>query len=173
MTTDSKRAPGPAPISPAPAFGEPALPAKAPERKERKPPPKVREAIHLLCYGQAKTVKSAAEKVGLTRERLSRALSEPHIAEYLRTRAARTVGLASGRAAARLNELIDSTSQKVALDAAKFALGVAGIKPAADNVSVNIGLEIKAGYVIDLSERDDPSVAKLVNGTAIETKPVD
>jgi hypothetical protein len=124
-----------------------------PEPKLRKPPPKVRAAIEALVTGQVKTIKAAAEKVGLTRERLSRAFSEPHIAEALRTRAAREVALSSGRAAARLNQLIDSSSQKVALDATKFSLGVAGIKPAADS-QVNIDLEIRAGYVIDLREND-------------------
>jgi hypothetical protein len=119
----------------------------------RKPPPKVRAAIEALVTGQVKTIKAAAEKVGLTRERLSRAFSEPHIAEALRTRAAREVALSSGRAAARLNQLIDSTSQKVALDATKFALGVAGIKHASDAVNVNVGVKV-AGYVIDLREND-------------------
>jgi hypothetical protein len=75
------------------------------------------------------------------------------------------VALSSGRAAARLNQLIDSTSQRVALEATKFSLGVAGIKPAAD-ASVNDNIELKAGYVIDLSERDDPPVK------VMEAKPI-
>jgi hypothetical protein len=124
-----------------------------PQPKLRKPPPKVRAAIEALVTGQCKTIKAAAAKVGLTRERLSRAFSEPHIAEALRTRAAREVALSSGRAAARLNQLIDSTSQRVALEATKFSLGVAGIKPASDPVNVTIGQV--AGYVIDLRERDE------------------
>jgi hypothetical protein len=114
----------------------------------------VRAAIEALVIGQVKTITAAAKKVGLTRERLSRAFSEPHIAEALRTRAAREVALSSGRAAARLTQLIDSTSQKVALEATKFSLGVAGIKPAADAVSVNVGVQV-AGYVIDLRDRAD------------------
>jgi hypothetical protein len=52
----------------------------------------------------------------------------------------------------RRRRLIDGTSQRVALEATKFSLGVAGIRPPPDNVSVNIGIELKAGYVIDLSE---------------------
>jgi hypothetical protein len=131
----------------------------------RKPPPKVRAAIEVLVTGQCRTIKSAAQKVGLSRERLSRAFSEPHNAEALLTRAAREVALSSGRAAARLNQLIDSSSQKIALDATKFSLGVAGIKPATDP-QVNVNIELKAGYVIDISEREP--AAKLVNGTVIE-----
>ncbi len=144
--SDAKLAPSP--IAPAPS---PAMPP-AREPKMRKPPPKVRSAIEVLVTGQCRTIKAAAQRAGVSREYLSRAFSLPHNAEALRTRALREVALSSGRAAARLNQLIDSTSQRVALEATKFSLGVAGIKPASDNVSVNIGIELKAGYVIDLSE---------------------
>jgi hypothetical protein len=149
-----------------------AVPATTtPRPKTRKPPPKVRAAIEALVTGQCKTIKAAAKKVGLSRERLSRTFSEPHNAEALRTRA-REVALSSGRAAARLNQLIDSTSQRVALEATKFSLAAAGIKPASDNVSVNIGLEIKARYVIDLSEPGQ-SAAKIIGGQLIDAKPAE
>jgi hypothetical protein len=147
-----------------------------PQPKMRKPPPKVRAAIEALVTGQARTITAAAKKVGLTRERLSRAFSEPHIAEALRTRAAREVALSSGRAAARLNQLIDSTSQKVALEATKYSLGVAGIKPAAD-AQVNVNLELRAGYVIDLSGRDDRADRVKITdsevGRVIDAKPAE
>jgi hypothetical protein len=150
----------------------PAVPTTTtPQPRMRKPPPKVRAAIEALVTGQCRTITAAAKKVGLTRERLSRAFSEPHNAEALRTRAAREVALSSGRAAARLNQLLDSTSQRVALEATKFSLGVAGIKPAADaNVSVNI--ELKAGYVIDLSEPGGPEIVSDV-AKVIDAKPVE
>ena len=51
----------------------PAHPAQ-PERK-RRVPPRVRDAINELVYGRVKTITAAEEKVGLSRERLSRALS--------------------------------------------------------------------------------------------------
>jgi hypothetical protein len=164
--------------TPSPAIAAPAIPRTAAQPKLRKPPPRVRAAIEALVTGQARTITAAAKKVGLTRERLSRAFSEPHNAEALRTRAAREVALSSGRASARLNQLIDSTSQRVALEATKFSLGVAGIKPAADNVSVNIGLELRAGYVIDLRGRGDrsPLPAVTIDGAAgavIDAKPVE
>lgn len=53
--------------------------------------------------------------------------------------------------AARLEALIDSASDHVAFDASKHVLAIAGIKPVAEpQVSVNI--DVRAGYVIDLSE---------------------
>jgi hypothetical protein len=73
--------------------------------------------------------------------------------------------LTSGRAAARLSRLIDSGSERV--EATRFSLGVAGIKPAAD-AQVNVNIELKAGYVIDLSERDEPA-AKIVGGQWLTT----
>jgi hypothetical protein len=137
----------------------------------------VRQAIELLVTGQCKSITKAAEKVGWARETLSRRLSRPECAEALRTRAAREVALSSGRAAARLNQLIDSTSQRVALEATKFSLGVAGIKPAPDNVSVNIGLELRAGYILDLREPGDHApTAKVIDheaGVVVDAKPVE
>jgi hypothetical protein len=158
--------------------GPPAVPTTTtPQPKMRKPPPRVRAAIEALCTGQARTITAAAKKVGLSRERLSRAFSEVHNAEALRTRAAREVALSSGRAAARLNQLIDSASQRVALEATKFSLGVAGIKPASDNVSVNVGVQV-AGYVIDLRDRDDrgPLPNVTIDGAGaviVDAKPVE
>jgi hypothetical protein len=159
----------------------PVVPATTtPQPKMRKPPPKVRAAIEALVTGQVRTITAAAKKVGLSRERLSRAFSEPHIAEALRTRAAREVALSSGRAAARLHQLIDSGSERVAFEATRFSLGVAGIKPAADNV--NVGLDVRFGYVIDLRGRDPAApavrrdygagvVIETIEGKAIDAKP--
>jgi hypothetical protein len=143
----------------------PAVPATTtPQLRMRKPPRRVRAAIEALVTGQVRTIKAAAQRVGVSREYLSRAFSLPHNAEALRTRALREVALSSGRAAARLNQLIDSTSQRVALEATKFSLGVAGIKPPAD-AQVNVNLEFRAGYVLDLREYDEPA-AKIVGGEA-------
>jgi hypothetical protein len=105
----------------------------------------------------------------MPRETLSRWLHRPAGAETLRARAAHEVASSAGRAAARLNQLIESSSQKVALDATKYSLGVAGIKPPAD-AQVNVNLELRAGYVISLEERDEPA-AKIVSGQVVDEKP--
>jgi hypothetical protein len=143
--------------------------------KIRKPPPKVRAAIEALVTGQCRTITAAAKKVGLSRERLSRAFSEPHNAEALRTRAAREVALSSGRAAARLNQLIDSASQRVALDAARLSLQAANIIGGDRNVNVGVSVAV-AGYVIDLSGRrpgERTSVIEHEAGQVIDAKPVE
>jgi hypothetical protein len=45
-----------------------------PPEKRRRIPPRVREAIDAIVQGRAKTIASAARKVGLSREYLSRSL---------------------------------------------------------------------------------------------------
>jgi hypothetical protein len=142
-----------------PEFLPPAVP---PAPKMRKPPPKVRAAIEALVTGQVKSITAAAAKVGLARESLSRAFAQPHNRQALVSRAEREVALSSGRAAARLRELIDSASAKVSMDATKFSLQCAGIG-VAPGASVNVNIELKAGYVIDLSEPGQPE-QKIVGG---------
>jgi hypothetical protein len=117
---------------------------------------KVRRAIDAMVSGDCKQIKEAAEKVGLARESLSRALSTPHVAEHLRQKVLRSLAIAAARAGATKVELLDSASELVR---DPFVLGLADIAPAsAPSVSLNI--EMKAGYVIDLS--DDPPPLRVI-----------
>ena len=59
------------------------------------------------------------------------------------------------RAAAVLNELADCSSQRVRLEAAKVSLQAAGIVGGGQNVSVNVGVELRAGWVINLAPADE------------------
>lgn len=123
-----------------------------PVRKPRKPSPRVRDAIALLTEGRAKNIAAAARAVGIERETLSRALSAHP--DFVKEKAARSVAVSSARAAGRLGELINrSHSEKVGLDASKFALQVAGIAPADGGVNFNVSANVQAGYVIVLSGR--------------------
>lgn len=144
----------------------PAVPAITPQPKPRPIPRRVRQAIELIVTGACKTKQAAAKRVGIPRETLSRWLHRPAGAEALRARAAHEVASSAGRAAARLTKLLDSSSQKVSLEAVKYSLGVAGIKPASDPVSVNVGVKV-AGYVIDLRDgRDAPLPKVTIDGEA-------
>ncbi|HEV2159566.1 hypothetical protein [Bradyrhizobium sp.] len=115
---------------------------------------KVREAIDAMVTGQAKTITAAAEGVGVTREHLSRELSRPHIAEFMQQKVRRHLAVATTRAGAVKVDLLDSDNAMVKDRASSFILGLAGIQPA-NQPSVNVSIEVKAGYVIDLS--DDPA----------------
>jgi hypothetical protein len=112
---------------------------------------KVRRAIDLMVSGECKKICDAAEKVGLARESLSRALSTPHVAEHLRQQTARRLAIAAARAGSTKVELLDSDSEIVRDRASTFVLGLAGIAPAS-TPSVSLNIEVKAGYVIDLSD---------------------
>ena len=107
-----------------------------------------------MVGGNCRTWAAAAKRVGVARETLSRYLQRPECREALTERAARAVAMSAGRASARLNQLLDSSSQRVALDATRLSLQAAGIVGSGQNVSVNVGVQV-AGYVIDLRERDD------------------
>jgi hypothetical protein len=149
-----------------PEFLPPAVPTTAPQPKPRPVPKKVRQAIELLVNGDCRSITSAAKKVGWQRETLSRAFARVECREALRERAARAVAMGAGRAAARLNELIESASAKVSMDAVKFSLQTAGIGPA-PGASVNVDIQIKAGYVIDLTGRK-PRTEQIIEPKIVE-----
>ena len=72
-------------------------------------------------------------------------------------------------ASARLIELIHAGSEHVSADVSKWVAGVAGIAPA-NSPQVNVNIELKAGYVIDLSERN-PRAQQIVEQNQIEAFP--
>ena len=110
-------------------------------------------AIDKMVSGECKKINEAAEAVGLARESLSRALSKPHVAELMRTKVLRSLAMAAARAGATKVDLLDSDNAMARDRASTFVLGLAGIQPAS-SPTVNLNIEMKAGYVIDLS--DDP-----------------
>jgi hypothetical protein len=126
-------------------------PLAEPLNKQLRITVKVRRAVELMATGKCKTIVEAAEQVGLARESLSRALAKPHVIEHMRQRAIRTIAQAAGRAAEVKAELLDCGDSVARDRASTFVLGTAGIGPAtAPNLSIN--LEIRAGYVIDLTD---------------------
>lgn len=127
----------------------------APESPRRKRVAvKTQRAIDALLRGEVKNITQAAALVGCSREHLSRELHTPHVQAYFQDKVKRHVTIASGRAAARLTELLDSASDHVSLEASKHALAVAGVKPSND--SVNVQVNVQAGYVIDLTPPNRP-----------------
>jgi transposase-like protein len=131
-------------------------PAPAEPLPTRRISKKVRAAIDAMVSGDCKTIKEAAEKVGLARESLSRALSKPHVAEHLRQKVLRHLAIAAARAGATKVELLDSANEMVRDRASTFVLGLADIAPATAP-SLNVNLEMRAGFVIDIAERPAPS----------------
>jgi hypothetical protein len=138
-----------------PAPVGPPIPAKRISKK-------VRAAIDVMVSGEVKTVTDAAAKAGLARASLSRALSTPHVAEFLRQKVMRHLAIAAARAGATKTELLDSDNAMARDRASSFILGLAGIQPA-NKPSVNVNIEMRAGYVLDLREPDDPRPMQTVS----------
>jgi hypothetical protein len=132
--------------NPPPADVDTSLPARRISKK-------VRTAIGYMVNGECKQISEAAAKAGLARETLSRALSQPHVAEHMRQRVVRHLAIQAARAGAVKGELLDCSNEMVRDRASTFVLGLAGIQPES-SPSISVNLNIKAGYVIDLS--DDP-----------------
>ena len=135
------------------------LPAVA--EKPRRITHKVRRSIDALVAGDARRSLTPPAPAGLSREHLSRELSKPHVATFLQQKVSRALAMASARAGATKVELLDSPSEHVRNQASSFVLGVAGIRPAT-SPSVSLNIEVKAGYIIDLSEPGETIDAKVI-----------
>lgn len=134
--------------------GSPSIPPPIGSKpvKLRKPTKRLRQAINLILSGECKTQKAAAERMKLTPTHLSRMLSEPHVLAYMEQQTRVTLARSQMPAAATLVKLLDqAASEHVQKDVAIHLLNIAGHKPASD-AQVNVNIDIKAGYVIDLTE---------------------
>ena len=97
--------------------------------------------------------REAAKLAGISEFHLSRELKKPQIQVFIERKSREIIATGMMRAANRAVELIDAGSEHVSLDASKHVLGIAGIKPAHD-AQVSVNVDIKAGFVIDISEPD-------------------
>ena len=117
---------------------------------------RLRQAIDLLVSGECKTQKAAAQRLKMAPETISRALRESHVLTYMEQQTRIALSRSQAPAAATLIRLAtDAASEHVQKDAAIHLLNMAGHKPRQD-AQVAVNIEIKAGYVIDISE-DKPS----------------
>ena len=121
---------------------------------------KVRRAIDGMVNGDCKLIKDAAEHGGLDPASLSRALDKPHVAAYLRQRVLKRLGIAAARAGATKIELLDSANELVRDRSSSFVLGLADIQPAT-TPSLNVNVELRAGYCIDLRDEPPPALGAI------------
>lgn len=129
---------------------------------------RLRQVIDLLVTGECTTIKAAAARADLHPDHVSRELKKHQVRVFIERRARETIAAGTMRASARLVELLDSSSEHVSFEASKHMLGIAGIRPAAE-AQVSVNIELKAGYVIDLSEGPRPSFP--AEGNAAPQKP--
>lgn len=137
-------------------------PEDAPIEKKARISKRLREVIHLLASGECKTIKAAAARTNMHPNYLYGAIKKPEVRVFMERETRQTVALGMMRAGNRLVELVDAGSEHVSLDASKHMLAIAGIKPAAD-AQVSVNIDLKAGFVIDLSEQQH----KTIDGNAL------
>jgi predicted DNA-binding protein (UPF0251 family) len=123
----------------------PAIPVKTRPISKR-----IRQAIELIGR-KGITQREAAKQVGLHESHLCRTLKEPQVQVFIARSARQNIQLGVLRASNRVMELVDAESEHVSLDASKHVLAIEGIKPRAD-AQVSVNIDIKAGYVIDLTD---------------------
>jgi len=123
--------------------------------KPKRIPPKISQIVDWLVSGACKNQQAACERAKLDPSYVSRELRKVHVRVFAAQRARESIAAGTMRASARLVELLDAGSEHVSLDASKHMLAIAGIKPTQD-AQVSVNIDIKAGYVIDLSDEPKP-----------------
>jgi len=129
--------------------------------KEPRISARMRHALTLLAT-RGMTQRDAAKQAGIHENHLSRQLKQPHIQVFIARAARQNIQLGVLRASKRVMELVDADSEHVSLDASKHILAIEGIKPRAD-AQVSVNIDIKAGYVIDLT--DEPKRPPMIDVT--------
>lgn len=143
------------------------------DRRSGKPkriPKAVKHAIRLLATGEVTTVKAAAQRVGLTREWLSRSLGLPHVQVFYAQKTREIIAAGQMRAGARLLELIDADSSHVSLHASIHTLRIAGIAPP-EGAGTQVNVNVQPGYVINLgpeAEAQGPTIEHESGGEQVE-----
>lgn len=110
---------------------------------------RARTAVRMILSGEAKTHKEAAEHVKLSAGHLSELIHSPAGRAFIARERSKTITLGSLRAAARLVDLVDATSEHVSLDASRHLLAIEGVAPP-DTRQPLVNVNITPGYVIDL-----------------------
>lgn len=139
------------------------IPADRP-KKERPLNRKVSRAVEMLINGEARTIKAAAEAVGLSREHVSKSLRSSRGQAFIEQRTRETLSQSRVPAAATLLRLLDQAkSEHVQKDVATTLLAINGHRPPDRNGPViNVGVSV--GYVIDLSSPRD-GAPHVINAT--------
>jgi hypothetical protein len=122
--------------------------------KTRRISKRVQEAVRLLMTPECATQRAAAAKLGMSETYLSEALRKPETRVFIERTARENVAIGALRASSVMVDLIDCDSSSTRFDASKHVLAIAGIKPTAD-AQVSVNIDIKAGYVIDLTRKRD------------------
>jgi hypothetical protein len=92
----------------------------------------------------------------MARESLGRALNKPHVVEHIRQRALRTIQMGAARASEVKVELLDC-GDNIARPRLDLRAGGRRHRPK-NEAALSLNIEIKAGYVIDLTDEPKPDL---------------
>jgi hypothetical protein len=124
--------------------------------KERRLSRRFRHACEELISGRSKTQTQAASAANMSREHFCKMLKTPHGRAFYERRVKETISASQMPATAALVGLLENgTSEHVVKDCALAILKMNGHVPP-EHGSTLVNVEIKAGYVIDLSPDRDP-----------------
>lgn len=132
--------------------------ATVPEQSEQLPvkeprlTAKLRKALHLLETGECSTQRAAAARAGMSEYQLSRRLREPQIQVFIARKRSENISVGSLRASRRFVDLIDAKSEYVAAQVSERILTSEGTLRTANAAQVSVNIDVKAGFVIDISE---------------------
>ena len=147
------------------------LPAPASSRGNYRVGARLQRALLLLASGEAKTQDAACATAGLTPRALQKALKRPNVQSWMREQIMTSLGLSAMRASRRMDELLRSPNEMVSFRSAAYSLAVGAniAPPERSNVAVNVALDVRAGFVIDISEPDEQHG----NGTLVDVSAVE
>jgi hypothetical protein len=111
---------------------------------------RLQDAVRLIESGEVRSIKAAAGRTGLSYAYLVEALHKPATEAFIAKIKRRNLSAAALRGSQRALELVDSPSERTSIEATKLVLGIDGFH--ADTAPrVDVRVDVRAGYVIDLS----------------------
>jgi hypothetical protein len=132
--------------------------ATIPDTNDAKPakppriPRRIVQLVDLMANGKVRSRQAGCEQLKLDPSYASRQLRKVHIAAYLEQQTRVALAQLQAPAVGTLARLMaEASSEHVQNDVAKHVLAIAGHKPKAD-AQVSVNIDIKAGYVIDLTD---------------------
>lgn len=142
-------------ITPAPARTSDNLPAEQRPSKPRRVSGRLKAALDAIVY-EALEMDEAAKRVGMTTRNIRQAMQRPWVIAYIRqARALLVHELAAGNPRHLQTMRSSSPNGMVRLGAARVIEEIAG-GGVNRGTTVNVGVNVAAGYILDLSERPRP-----------------
>jgi hypothetical protein len=129
---------------------------------------RLQKAIAAIESGACRSIKAASERVGMNYEHLVTMLKKPHVQAFVTQKKRQNLAAAALRGSQRALELVDSPSERTSIEATKMVLAIDGYH--ADTAPrVSVAVDVRAGYILDLSGKFDRDEPKAIEGVVVVT----